>query len=199
MICQGFNDAVLPSKVAIGSCFLSYPSNVHFGLLISLKKVTNMKSLFSLRLNSYGVESSKFFSKTQSFDWLPPNISGLYLERWNSSSTWLLMYHTEAVIVDWMAKWCRKCIYLKPKLEKMIKAEFPGWELFTYYHSELQYLRNCCTTSIKSQIACHHLLLSTFMMQRSCMELHFWAWFLHLHVIPDYCKSGVEYRDYVWE
>ena len=31
-----------------------------------------------------------------------------------------------AIIVDWMAKWCRKCIYLKPKLEKMLNEDFPG-------------------------------------------------------------------------
>ena len=30
------------------------------------------------------------------------------------------------VVVDWMAKWCRKCIYLKPKLEKMLREDFPG-------------------------------------------------------------------------
>ncbi|KAK9788297.1 hypothetical protein WJX73_004704 [Symbiochloris irregularis] len=30
------------------------------------------------------------------------------------------------VVVDWMARWCRKCIYLKPKLTKMLKEEFPG-------------------------------------------------------------------------
>lgn len=30
------------------------------------------------------------------------------------------------VVVDWMAKWCRKCIYLKPKLAKMLNEEFPG-------------------------------------------------------------------------
>lgn len=28
------------------------------------------------------------------------------------------------VVVDWMAKWCRKCIYLKPKLEKLMETEF---------------------------------------------------------------------------
>jgi thiol-disulfide isomerase/thioredoxin len=28
------------------------------------------------------------------------------------------------VVVDWMAKWCRKCIYLKPKLEKLMDTEF---------------------------------------------------------------------------
>ena len=30
------------------------------------------------------------------------------------------------VVVDWMAKWCRKCIYLKPKLQKLFQEEFPG-------------------------------------------------------------------------
>ncbi|KMZ58398.1 Thioredoxin-like 3-1, chloroplastic [Zostera marina] len=29
-----------------------------------------------------------------------------------------------SIIVDWMAAWCRKCIYLKPKLEKLA-ADFP--------------------------------------------------------------------------
>ena len=31
------------------------------------------------------------------------------------------------MVVDWMAKWCRKCIYLKPKLEKMLREDFPGY------------------------------------------------------------------------
>ncbi|KAL7194227.1 hypothetical protein ACSBR1_034606 [Camellia fascicularis] len=26
---------------------------------------------------------------------------------------------SQPIIIDWMASWCRKCIYLKPKLEKM--------------------------------------------------------------------------------
>ena len=28
-------------------------------------------------------------------------------------------------VVDWMAKWCRKCIYIKPKLQKLFDEEFP--------------------------------------------------------------------------
>lgn len=31
----------------------------------------------------------------------------------------------KVIVVDWMAKWCRKCIYLKPKIQKMMEAEFP--------------------------------------------------------------------------
>ncbi|KAI4975794.1 hypothetical protein ZWY2020_049401 [Hordeum vulgare] len=33
--------------------------------------------------------------------------------------------HNQPIIIDWMASWCRKCIYLKPKLEK-IAGEFLG-------------------------------------------------------------------------
>ncbi|KAI4373045.1 hypothetical protein MLD38_011214 [Melastoma candidum] len=31
----------------------------------------------------------------------------------------------ESVIVVWMASWCRKCIYLKPKLEKLAADYYP--------------------------------------------------------------------------
>ncbi|KAL2897761.1 Thioredoxin-like 3-1 chloroplastic [Bienertia sinuspersici] len=27
--------------------------------------------------------------------------------------------NSQPIIIDWMANWCRKCIYLKPKLEKL--------------------------------------------------------------------------------
>lgn len=32
---------------------------------------------------------------------------------------------SQPVIIDWMAKWCRKCIYLKPKLEKLAAEFYP--------------------------------------------------------------------------
>ncbi|MCL7030600.1 hypothetical protein MKW94_020193 [Papaver nudicaule] len=35
------------------------------------------------------------------------------------------------VIIDWMANWCRKCIYLKPKLEKL-SAEYNTRVKFYY-------------------------------------------------------------------
>lgn len=31
----------------------------------------------------------------------------------------------QAVLVEWMAQWCRKCIYLKPKIEKIV-TEYPS-------------------------------------------------------------------------
>ncbi|KAL8092349.1 hypothetical protein AgCh_034587 [Apium graveolens] len=31
----------------------------------------------------------------------------------------------EALVILWMASWCRKCIYLKPKLEKLAADYFP--------------------------------------------------------------------------
>ncbi|XP_058740285.1 thioredoxin-like 3-1, chloroplastic [Vicia villosa] len=39
--------------------------------------------------------------------------------------------NSEPVIIDWMAAWCRKCIYLKPKLEKLA-AEFDTKTKFYY-------------------------------------------------------------------
>eukprot|EP01018_Ginkgo_biloba_P006213 Gb_10427 [translate_table: standard] len=37
----------------------------------------------------------------------------------------------QPVVIDWMATWCRKCIYLKPKLEKLA-AEFHPKVKFYY-------------------------------------------------------------------
>ncbi|KAE9445744.1 hypothetical protein RHGRI_007725 [Rhododendron griersonianum] len=31
----------------------------------------------------------------------------------------------EPVVILWMAKWCRKCVYLKPKLEKLAADYYP--------------------------------------------------------------------------
>ncbi|KAL5059492.1 hypothetical protein RYX36_031096 [Vicia faba] len=39
--------------------------------------------------------------------------------------------NSEPVVIDWMAAWCRKCIYLKPKLEKLA-AEFDTKTKFYY-------------------------------------------------------------------
>ncbi|KAK8715651.1 hypothetical protein V6N13_042979 [Hibiscus sabdariffa] len=36
------------------------------------------------------------------------------------------------ILIDWMAAWCRKCIYLKPKLEKLA-AEFHTKGIKFYY------------------------------------------------------------------
>ncbi|CAL9133443.1 unnamed protein product [Musa textilis] len=32
---------------------------------------------------------------------------------------------SQAIVIDWMAAWCRKCIYLKPKLEKLAAEYHP--------------------------------------------------------------------------
>lgn len=39
--------------------------------------------------------------------------------------------NSQLVLIDWMAAWCRKCIYLKPKLEKLA-AEFDTKTDFYY-------------------------------------------------------------------
>jgi thiol-disulfide isomerase/thioredoxin len=34
------------------------------------------------------------------------------------------------IIIDWMAAWCRKCIYLKPKLEKLSAEYYPDVKFY---------------------------------------------------------------------
>ncbi|CAN8237310.1 unnamed protein product [Cochlearia groenlandica] len=41
---------------------------------------------------------------------------------------------SESVVIVWMAAWCRKCIYLKPKLEKL-SAEF--YPRLRFYHVDV--------------------------------------------------------------
>uniref|UniRef100_A0A7N0RG60 Thioredoxin domain-containing protein n=1 Tax=Kalanchoe fedtschenkoi TaxID=63787 RepID=A0A7N0RG60_KALFE len=36
----------------------------------------------------------------------------------------------ELLIIVWMAKWCRKCIYLKPKLEKLAADYYPRLKFY---------------------------------------------------------------------
>ncbi|XP_048426463.1 thioredoxin-like 3-1, chloroplastic isoform X2 [Pyrus x bretschneideri] len=38
---------------------------------------------------------------------------------------------SQPIVIDWMASWCRKCIYLKPKLEKLA-AEYDTKVKFYY-------------------------------------------------------------------
>ncbi|XP_010520025.1 PREDICTED: thioredoxin-like 3-1, chloroplastic isoform X2 [Tarenaya hassleriana] len=42
-----------------------------------------------------------------------------------------VLSHPQPVIIEWMASWCRKCIYLKPKLEKLA-AEYDTKIKFFY-------------------------------------------------------------------
>lgn len=34
------------------------------------------------------------------------------------------------VVIEWMANWCRKCIYLKPKLERLSAEYHPGTKFY---------------------------------------------------------------------
>ncbi|CAA0400575.1 unnamed protein product [Arabidopsis thaliana] len=40
----------------------------------------------------------------------------------------------ESVVIVWMAAWCRKCIYLKPKLEKLAAEFYPR---LRFYHVDV--------------------------------------------------------------
>ncbi|WOK96134.1 hypothetical protein Cni_G04841 [Canna indica] len=37
---------------------------------------------------------------------------------------------SQVIIIDWVAAWCRKCIYLKPKLEKLAAEYYPRVRFF---------------------------------------------------------------------
>ncbi|XP_027365705.1 thioredoxin-like 3-2, chloroplastic [Abrus precatorius] len=37
----------------------------------------------------------------------------------------------DAIVVVWMANWCRKCIYLKPKLEKLAADYYPRLRFYS--------------------------------------------------------------------
>ncbi|XP_020525556.1 thioredoxin-like 3-1, chloroplastic isoform X2 [Amborella trichopoda] len=59
----------------------------------------------------------------------------------------------ESVIILWMASWCRKCVYLKPKLEKLATEYYPRIQFYCInVNSVPQRLVNraavtCATTS----------------------------------------------------
>ncbi|KAL2608792.1 hypothetical protein R1flu_027365 [Riccia fluitans] len=36
----------------------------------------------------------------------------------------------EPIVIDWMASWCRKCLYLKPKLEKLAAVYYPNIKFY---------------------------------------------------------------------
>lgn len=40
----------------------------------------------------------------------------------------------ESVVIVWMAAWCRKCIYLRPKLEKLAAEFYPR---LRFYHVDV--------------------------------------------------------------
>lgn len=37
---------------------------------------------------------------------------------------------SQPIIIDWIASWCRKCIYLKPKLEKLAADFHPSIKFY---------------------------------------------------------------------
>ncbi|XP_062221833.1 thioredoxin-like 3-1, chloroplastic isoform X2 [Phragmites australis] len=46
------------------------------------------------------------------------------MEKLDDALRWSIE-NKQPIVIDWMASWCRKCIYLKPRLEK-IAGEYPG-------------------------------------------------------------------------
>ncbi|KAI5058039.1 hypothetical protein GOP47_0026209 [Adiantum capillus-veneris] len=50
-------------------------------------------------------------------------------EQFDAAMT-LAQEHSQPIIIDWMAAWCRKCIYLKPKLEKLASEFQPDVKFY---------------------------------------------------------------------
>lgn len=40
------------------------------------------------------------------------------------------MERNQPIVIDWLAQWCRKCIYLKPKLEKLAAEYHPSIKFY---------------------------------------------------------------------
>ncbi|KAK7344789.1 hypothetical protein VNO77_14871 [Canavalia gladiata] len=55
----------------------------------------------------------------------------LYLQPISSEAHFDRVLHDTVVVVVWMANWCRKCIYLKPKLEKLAADYYPRLQFYS--------------------------------------------------------------------
>lgn len=62
---------------------------------------------------------------------MPVELESIANEEQFDSALASAQQRSKPIVVDWMAAWCRKCIYLKPKLEKLA-AEFQPDVKFYY-------------------------------------------------------------------
>ncbi|KAJ4979867.1 hypothetical protein NE237_010647 [Protea cynaroides] len=103
-------------------CGLLYFITLPFGFPHGFNRCNNLTSLLCLRATSLGASSVEGFA--QDLDSpisieLQPIVDEAQFDQIISETK----QPQEAVVILWMANWCRKCIYLKPKLEKLA-AEF---------------------------------------------------------------------------
>ncbi|KAL5569372.1 hypothetical protein UlMin_025947 [Ulmus minor] len=100
----------LSSSSSSGSCSLVYSRKLYAigGRIAVLNDWSREGSLQELDDSPVSVELTRISSESQ-FDRVIAEAQQL----------------EESVIVLWMASWCRKCIYLKPKLEKLAADYYP--------------------------------------------------------------------------
>ncbi|OVA06983.1 Thioredoxin [Macleaya cordata] len=89
--------------------------------LVSLKKIDGIRGKIRV-VNTWSVDDgpSQDFDSPVSVE-LKSIVSEEQFDRIISEAQQL----EESVIIVWMASWCRKCIYLKPKLEKLAADYYP--------------------------------------------------------------------------
>ncbi|XP_019440811.1 PREDICTED: thioredoxin-like 3-1, chloroplastic [Lupinus angustifolius] len=135
MLAIGANSHVLCSSIYQNhnhTCFLVSG----FGYLFSPKSSCGNTRILEHR-NREGKNRRRNL-KVEASWWGPevPKPSVIDMEAINDSEHFDQILHhaqqnSQPIIIDWMAVWCRKCIYLKPKLEKLA-AEFDTKVKFYY-------------------------------------------------------------------
>jgi thiol-disulfide isomerase/thioredoxin len=102
-------------------CITKFPVSVEYSsnkIHLLLRKGGDIKALTNMSQGSVQVED--LGSSPSSVD-LEPITSEYQFDQVIARAQQL----QESVVIVWMATWCRKCIYLKPKLEKLAADYFP--------------------------------------------------------------------------
>ncbi|KAH7415938.1 hypothetical protein KP509_14G067600 [Ceratopteris richardii] len=84
----------------------SLPVNIRSKTALSLPKAGHTHALWA-----------RFDGRSETE--LPVELEAITSEEALDSALASAKESSKPIIVDWMAQWCRKCIYLKPKLEKL--------------------------------------------------------------------------------
>ncbi|KAL3680513.1 hypothetical protein R1sor_023469 [Riccia sorocarpa] len=88
------------------------------------------------RVNAGRITSVAAVAPQADFEARPePKMSAIPLELISNEGDFDLILsqaqqRNEPIVIEWMASWCRKCLYLKPKLEKLAAAFYPGIKFY---------------------------------------------------------------------
>ncbi|CAA7033951.1 unnamed protein product [Microthlaspi erraticum] len=110
----------------------SFPQRIKFKFLCFPEKIC----LVSERIRVLGVDARKQDGCVQELDDSPVSVElGPICSESNFDQVMEEAQKLgESVVIVWMAAWCRKCIYLKPKLEKLAAEFYPR---LRFYHVDV--------------------------------------------------------------